>query len=401
MLKRSAGELPMQTSSSMAFVALLTFNGALFSACATPVQMPDGGPPDAPVMLPRLGLNDVSVLFPRPETLDAPGYLRPEDEGARGVLLPQDVFDTVPGFPVVPRDGIAYARMRVLSLRFDACGGNGEVCVPQIRLVMQPIATDGTPRDSALHLFYELTDEETPTLVRELRQLRLLAPEVLDSPLDVHASLLAQGVEGAYGTALRELVLRYAGEQNLVRMTFFLRAPPAQEVWFFGGFERRDGVMTVMDIVAVGRGNQRVIRPILADGYQFDVTPNAATPEDGRVLLTSAAAEAADDEARRAAMASYVRLENPHIYVPDALPCAGCHVSGFITAEAERRFGLRSADFEGDVFTSRFDLSVRGPSATTPSSLRAFGWFGDEPMIVPRTIHESAHVVEDIETRFP
>ncbi len=401
MLKRSGSIHLVRTTESSKSLLAICLSGALLSACENPTQLPDVGPPDAPVMLPRLGLNDVSVLFPRPTSLEDLGYLRPEDEGARGVLLPQDVFDTVPGFPVVPRDGIAYARMRVLSLRFDGCGGNGEVCVPQIRLVMQPIATDGTPRDSALHLFYELTDEEIPTLVRELRQLRLLAPEVLDSPLDVHASLLAQGVEGAYGAALRELVLRYAGEQNLVRMTFFLRAPPAQEVWFFGGFDRRDGVMTVMDIVAVGRGNQRVIRPILMEGYQFDVTPNSATPEDGRVLLTSAAADAADEETRRAAMASYVRLENPQAYVPDALPCAGCHMSGFITAEAERRFGLRSADFPDDVFTSRFDLSVRGPSATTPSSLRAFGWFGDEPMIVPRTIHESAHVVEDIESRFP
>ena len=403
MLKRSGSiRVSRTTTSSKGLAAILALSSAILGACAPPAPMPDGGPPDAPLMLPTLGLNDVSVLFPRPASLEDLGYLRPDDEGARGILLPQEVFDTVPGFPVVPRDGIAYARMRVLSLRFDACGGNGEVCVPQIRLVMQPIATDGTPRDSALHLFYALTDEELPMLVRELRQLRLLAPEVRDSPLDVHAALLAQGVEGAYGTALREVVLRYAGEQNLVRVTFFLRAPPTTEVWFFGGLERDgEGILRVMNIVGVGRGNQRVIRTLVADGYQFDVTPNATMPEDGSALLTSASAEAADDATRRAALASYLRLENPNTYVPDALPCAGCHLAGFITAEAERRFGLTGAQFPDDIFTSHFDLSVRGAALTTPSSLRAFGWFGDEPMIVPRTIHESAHVVEDIERRFP
>lgn len=386
----------------MVSVGWLILSGGLLGACETPPPGLDGGAPDAPVVLPTLGLNDVSVLFPRPSSLEDLGYLRPEDEGARGVLLPREAFDAVPGFPVVPRDGISYARMRVLSLRFDACGGNGEACIPQIRLVMQPIGTDGGVRDSALHLFYRLSEEELPALIAELRRLRLLAPEVRDSPLDIHAALVAQGVEGAYGTALRELVLRYAGEQNFIRMTFFLRAPPTQEVWFFGGMERDEaGIMTVMNIVGVGRGNQRVIRPLVEGGYQFDVSPSATTPEDGTVLLTSASATAADDATRRAAMASYVRLENPNVYVPDALPCAGCHLAGFITAESERRFGLTSAQFPEDAFTSRFDLSVRGAALTTPSSLRAFGWFGEEPMIAPRTIHESAHVVEDIEQRFP
>ena len=52
-------------------------------------------------------------------------------------------------------------------------------------------------------------------------------------------------------------MLRYAGEQNLVRVTFFLRAPPTTEVWFFGGLERDgEGILRVMNIVGVGRGGK-------------------------------------------------------------------------------------------------------------------------------------------------
>lgn len=46
-----------------------------------------GEEPGAPAAL--LGLNDVSVLFPLPSAVDAPGYLVATDAGARGVLSPR------------------------------------------------------------------------------------------------------------------------------------------------------------------------------------------------------------------------------------------------------------------------------------------------------------------------
>ncbi len=101
-----------------------------------------------------LGLNDVSVLYPLPSSSLDEGYLRPKTAGARGELLPQEVFDAMPTFPVTPADGLVYSRMRVVALRFDGCGGLPEVCAPEIRAVMQPIDNDGSARDSALHLFY-------------------------------------------------------------------------------------------------------------------------------------------------------------------------------------------------------------------------------------------------------
>lgn len=377
---------------------------ALLAACTTeapPVEETTPEPePEPEEILPALGLNDVSVLLPIPASLEDP-YMVPWSAGARGELLPRAVYDQIPGFPVKPAEGLDYGLMRTIAVRFDGCQPAPGGCQAQIRLVMQPVTADGSTLDSALHLFYALDDTEIAEVTTELRRLRTLAPEVADAPLDVHAAVLAQGIQGPYGFGLTDLVLRYAGEQNLVRMTFFLRAPPLDEVWFFGGFDRVAGELQVMDIVRVGQGNQRVIRTEVAGGWDYDLLPVAPTPEDGQVLFTSAAASVATDEERAAAFASFLRVENPRIYAPDDLPCAGCHMATFITSQAEAMFGLEAAAFSDDTFTSTHDISMRGTAKDNASSLRAFGWFGAEPMISKRVINESAEVCDDLETRFP
>lgn len=349
---------------------------------------------------PSLGLNDVSVLFPMPAGNNPPGYLEADAEGMRGELLPKDVYDAIPQFPVTPSQGLVFNRMHVLSVRFDGCGGGVDACEPEIRLVMQPLDS-GDARDSALHLFYRLDHEEMAEVVSKLRAMRALAPEAtVEGPLDVHPALVAQGVEGAYGTALRELILTHAGEENLVRMTFFLRAPPVNEVWFFGGFDRDGETLTSMNVVGVGTDPQRVILTKSNIAYTYDLLPIGATPEDGSVLYSSGAAEDATEDERSEAFASYLRVDDPTVYVPDHLPCAGCHISTYVTAEATRKYGLDATTFE-DGYTSTRDLTMRGAAATTPSSLRAFGWFEGEAMISQRTINETAHVADDFDTRYP
>ena len=361
---------------------------------------PDPEPEPEPTA-PKLGLNDVSVLVPVPASPDTPGYLTPLSAGAKGELLPQAVYDEIPDFPVTPSQGLNYERMRVVALRFDGCNLKPSGCEAQLRLVMQPVTSGGKMRDSALHLFYSLTDQELAELVPELRRLRGLAPELADAPLDVHAGLVAQGMQGAYGTALSELVLSIAGEQNLTRMTFFLRAPPSNEVWFFGGFERASGELTVMDIEGVGMGNQQVLRTEIDAGYDFTVNPTASVPKTERTLLTSAAAAAATEEERAAAFAAFLQVQNPRKFSADELSCAGCHLGTFVLEQTSATHGLSVSDFPEDAFSSSWDLSLRGGASQKASSLRAFGYFDAEPMIAQRVVNESAEVVDDLEKRFP
>jgi hypothetical protein len=377
----------------------------VYSACSssTPNDSPPATTPaaaDAGPPLPALVMNDVSVLIPIPSSPAAAGFLKPTSAGERGKLLPQAVYDKIPEFPVVPAQGLEYARMRAVAIRFDGCFPAPGGCEPQIRLVMQPITDQGETLDSALHLFYRLTTDELGALVLALRQLKALAPELKDGPLDVSPAIVAQGIEGPYGAGLREIVLTYAGEQNLTRMTFFLRAPPKQEEWFFGGFNRDGATMTPLDIVGVGKMNQRVDHPVTTEGYEYAFVPAPKKPEDVSPLLVTATAKTAPPADLQRALGSVARIENPTKYGPDQLDCAGCHVATTLAAHAKASLSLDVAS-HADSFKSSHDLTLRGESASTPSSLRAFGWFGTKPMIATRVVNETAAVIDDLEMRFP
>lgn len=367
---------------------------------SSPASGADAGVDAAQVV--ALDLNDVSVLVPLPTTEAPNGHLTASTVGDRGVLLPMDVYDAIPTFPVTTAESLRYNVLKVVAIRFDGChrGTIASECEAQIRLVMQPVNTNGRARDASLHLFYSLSAGEFGEVVTRLREIKQMATVDLSGPLDVHPELLASGVDGDYGYALSDLVLTYAGEENLTRVTFFLRAPPVQETWFFGGFEREAGELEPMTIVGVGQGNQRVIRVTLEEGYEFAVDPAAIAPEDGRRFLSSEALDGASDEIRAATFASYLRVENPNHYGVDELPCAGCHLSTFVMNEAALRHGVDAADFPDDRFVSARNLELRGASSETASSLRAFGWFDTSPMISQRVVNESAAVLDDIEARF-
>src|SRR5205085_10255508 len=128
--------------------------------------------------------------FPLPKSPASAGYLKPEDAGAKGPLLAKADYDKIPAFPHEGTDTLDYARMRVVAIRFDGCFPAATGCEPQIRMVMQPIADDGEALDSAIHLFYRLTETELAEVVTGLRKLRALAPEQKDSPLDVSPALV-------------------------------------------------------------------------------------------------------------------------------------------------------------------------------------------------------------------
>lgn len=357
---------------------------------------------DVPVE-PHLTMNDVSILIPLPGRGE-PGLLAADAQGARGLLLPQQVFDEIPSFPVITRDRLQYNIMRTMAIRFDGCHRRqaSDPCQAQIRMVMQPLSAITGTADSAIHLFYELSDSEFQTVIDELLAMRDVAPQTaVEGPLRLHPVLVEQGHTGTYAARLTDLILRNCGEENLIQATFFLRAPPAREVWFFGGFTRTEGELAPLPIVGVENGVQRVIRTELSSGYNFLLTPEALEPEDGSPLFTSGAAEAATDEERRAAFGSFLRVENPAIHTVDDLPCAGCHIATFVTAASRETFGFNDSEFSSDVYsTEDHDLTLTTESRRTPSSLRAFGFFEREPMIAQRTVNETSMVLFDIEARF-
>jgi hypothetical protein len=53
-------------------------------------------------------------------------------------------------------------------------------------------------------------------------------------------------------------------------------------------------------------------------------------------------------------------------------------------------------------YTSTFDLGTGGgQSAETPTTLRALGYLGKQPMISQRVVNDTAQTLTEIERRYP
>lgn len=365
-----------------------------------------------------LGMNDVSVLLPLPRSIAAPGYLTPDTQGRGGALFPADVYARVPAFsPIV--SSFERAALKALAIRFDGCFRKESTapCEAQIRMVMQPIAVaseggggaigdDPTVEatDSAVHLFYRMSESDFPTLVSELRRLRsLIHDSASNLPLQVSPPLAADGIDGPYGTALNNLVLKFAGAENLVRVTFFLRTPSRTDQWDFGGFVRAGAEWKPLEIPGVG-SQQRVSLPVSASPkYHYVVEPLSMTPEDLTLPLSSDEMEKATSAAREGAMISVMRVENPRLHSADSIQCVACHVAAPIAASAVSRYGMKLESFTETYasFSGRNLRQDESASARSFALLRAFGWGGPTPAISRRVIHETAEVLDDLDRRFP
>jgi len=181
-------------------------------------------------------MNDVSILFPLGTASDySTGHLRADSPGSRGVLFPASIFQKISIAGSASSGGIGgpmlapYANMRVVALRLDPCFAElnptptAPTCRNQLRLVFQELevlSTGVSAFDSGVHALYSITRSELLTILNEIVRLREAAGgQSGKGPLAPHALMVAQGLTGAFSTALQKLILQYAGEQNLVRVT--------------------------------------------------------------------------------------------------------------------------------------------------------------------------------------
>ena len=142
---------------------------ALLAACgagSTPDHVPTESQP--------LGLNDVSILVPRPAD-GGTTLVRMSDGGG---LVPHAVFDRL---VTQPGDVIdAYEDFHLVAIRFDLCDRVVAGPCPdedgRLRLVFQPLR--GSPleaNDVGLHAFYPIPEAELGGVIDELRALAAIA----------------------------------------------------------------------------------------------------------------------------------------------------------------------------------------------------------------------------------
>jgi hypothetical protein len=420
--------------------------GGAIAACSATTD--DAGSPDTARdeelnEAKALGMTDVTILYPQPEKWEfVDDMLGPSSEDAKGELLPASVFAKIAdlaapkmigndGNLVDPPQAKLFARwaenfayMRFVGIRLDPCFGEtsnlgATNCLSTIRLVGQFLhkqPQNGTSpvfdNAASVHLFYKVSQQDFAALAKEMLALRLSTGLPLQKSLlspqhqGVHPTLKEQGLRGAYATALKAIILKYAGEQTLSRVAFSVEdrfnaqsggyyMQPQQNPdtrWVFGGFEYERGALRPLNISSLGdytglqtidsfprqRGDKNMVTvdPPIAIGDNLLGAFNPVKQPNGSFQFTDI------EKGKTAAR----KLQNPNDYTTKNADCVSCHMAkeALIGRDDMQPNAL---DFKS--YTFRLDSSINqfGP-------FRMFGWDQGRPVVAQRVVNETANVLE-------
>ncbi len=362
------------------------------------------------------GMNEVSQLLPLPQIAEFDFLLRASDRAERGELLPNSVFRFLPPLTdQADQDQIYQHNLKVIGIRFDPCFSEGvtpQKCRHQIRLVWQPLIMVGdhvTTLDTAIHTFHEFSDSEWSGILAELN---LLFSEVrtnhrrswLLSPLQIQPLILSEGYSGNYWKRLRALVLKSCGETNLIRVTAM--TVRMSRLWTFMGLDRTTNGWSLIHIPTLD-----IERPV---SQTFMITPegmeNLEEFAGGISYLPKTEAlwlRLASDSLRvkelqsrselKSIIRRAIRLENPRLHNPGTADCVSCHLAQTVRLWGEKNFGDWNwqKEFESDrFFESSRNLQNLSVRPFQIDRMRAFGYFGADPILSQRVIHETALVAD-------
>jgi hypothetical protein len=408
----------------------MTRSSIRFAMCLVPVLAAScrraGGLTDAGTSGPiAAAMNDVSILFPLPSSAaDIDNLLPPSAAGDQGELLPGALYTALEGDAGFPQELAAYAELRVVAMRIDPCFAslapdpNGVGCTAQLRLVFQQVTWNpggAFAFDSAVHAFYDLSRADFLALARALVELRIVNANGQDAgSLAPHPIMVQQGLAGAMCQGVEELVLQYAGENNLVRLAQLIPLDnELEEIWNMSAFDVGDGgtgvtPRTIPTLVTEDGGGVyleglggavRQEGPDGGPGFLF-VQFNRTTSADDFSAVDEGDPQSVSSSARQAAFDGLVRIENPGDNSASTIDCASCHLA----TPTEKLVFLPL--FSLDDATSPLAFQPDGASVIandlTPTfntngaqfNIHAFSYFGTAPGISQRTVNETAAVVE-------
>lgn len=389
-----------------------------------------------------LGMTDVTILYPTPEKWDlVDDMLGPSSEDQKGELLPGSLFAQIADLPapkMIGNDGSEvdpqkklfekwadnFAYLRIVGIRLDPCFGEtsnlgAQSCLSTIRLVGQflvprtqnpNVSQPFFDSTASVHLFYKVSQADFATLAKEMLALRISTGLPLQKGLispqqdGVHPTLKEQGLRGAYATALKALILRYAGEQTLTRIAFSVedrvgstggyygqQQQNPDTRWVFGGFEHENGHLRPLNIASLGdytglqtidsfptqRGDKNLVTVNPAITVADDVLGafNPVKQPNGSFAFT-------DMEKGKAAAR---KLQNPNDYTTKNADCVSCHMA----KNALIRDGQQPSPLDFKSYTFRLEHSFEqlGP-------FKMFGWDQGRPVISARVVNETANVLE-------
>jgi hypothetical protein len=345
-------------------------------------------------------LNDVSILLPLPAPSEFSTLLAGSSAGVRGPLLPPAFFKHVPALIVENDNGTTYANtLRMVALRLDPCfveGGVGAPCRRQIRMVWQPVVPAGTmmsTRDAAVHSFYEFDEATWKSLLLALKP---LSSGQSSDPLQIHPVMKAEGLRGPFWSQLKEVLLRYCGANNLVRITS-MTVLGNEQIWGFEGFDVRDANIVPLTIPRTGQQSQVVaMNKKIPDEFRGGIKPlPSEDPLLFKLLVNSVSAKQTYSENDlQTVMATVFDYQNPRIHTTASLDCVSCHITD--SAHRWGRQNFSQWDWRNG-FKNRYPNPwYRAEGLITPfrsNQFRAFGYFTNTPVISQRTFNETIEVM--------
>lgn len=363
---------------------------------------------------------DVSILLPLPktsadETLAATAIGRDGEE-----LLPETALkiDGAPNQDVLNltfywdhgKDHVTTTaeerkRLRLTAVRIDPCGrvapGAPEsACVPEIRLVFQPVLAnrDGVfeAADGAVHAFYRVTTDELQGFAKAMFDARNASGGFAYTRLGVHPTLAKQGLGGTFAKTLFTKLKALCGGKNLERVTFLQRTNSREPVWVFGITSVKDEIAKVQTIASTTSTVQALEGPGFDSPMhltELSGRPGAKPTETGTADKVSAILDTrtTSEAAQIAGLNASVRIDNPLIHSPETMSCVECHVaSGARRALLDDKPALKAKIDPANVFKA--PMTANHVVSKDVSNLHAFSWKGTDLGISDRAANDSAAV---------
>jgi hypothetical protein len=368
---------------------------------------------------------DVTILYPYPSPDKLSSLLTADSSGDQGELIPEEPFALLPRvvshplehenaredcYLVAARANCAYDT----ALKDDACSG-------QLQLIFQvaQAAQNGTAvdiMDASIHAVYPLDDATFLALVSDLREAREAHGGFASEPLSVHPLLAGQGIDGSFAQDLAAIILRYAGESTLHKVTFITIDEPTPnamggEVWTFGAVEKNDQEQwESLEIPAFSsKTTKQVLTSVgsaqnLADS-DFNVLTTPALPAETDLSGLFGKGAVSDESAAEEAYEVALALENPTLRSASDSDCITCHIT-HARVRGELLLGL-TPDGRSSYYAE--GAALEGATVTSAVGVRALGWsvFAPKPSdasseeivaraISQRVVNETVYTLEQM-----
>jgi hypothetical protein len=276
--------------------------------------------------------------------------------------------------------------------------------------------------DSGIHALYSITREELLALANEIVRLREAAGgQGGKGPLAPHKLIQTQGLAGSFSMALQKLILQYAGEQNLVRVTA-LSESNAGFNWSFSGFDVADAGHTTTPIVIAtlpANGTMKATSEIFFRGFATSTDPvGSFTPmpsglDDFTILADAKSASGLSSSEKAKLATALAHVDNPSITTPETIDCARCHTATPLGQNVARDRLMVSETSDADAFkpdghwmtademvTTDFSFASAENGGVPAVNVHAFSYANGIPAINQRTVNETAAVVSFLNDSF-